>query len=108
MIKSHVDPHNINIVWITLPSKDGWENRVFLQKYGIDVLRGDSTFFPSIHSGAILKHESGIICKVREVMLQHCGRGSSCSRIVLKATNASCDKKKFQEVFYDFFGNLIR
>lgn len=96
-----------NIAFITLPSKDWWENRMFLQNHGITAI-GGKDFFPAIHTGCALRHTSGIIAKVVGRRTVTAGKNSCCSRIELQVINSTCPREDFQKVFYDFFGDLIR
>ena len=95
----------MNICFVTLPSKDWWENQIFLDKFQV---RYNGSSFPRIMSGGCLIHKSGIRAKVREVRLVPCGRDSVCTRWELVVTNFNCPQDKFQEVFYDFLDSLTK
>lgn len=83
-----------NVAFITLPETRKME---FLDRFGIKVLET----YPNINSNSVLRHESGLRARVREIRLIHSKR-SARTLVEIKVTNNTCDKALFQSIFYDY------
>ena len=94
----------MNEAFITLPFASDYLNQLFLNKLGLELVRGKDMplGFLKIRSGHGLRHISGRRVRIQSAEIESCGYGSACKRRIIKVVNKTMDATEFQAYFYDY------